>query len=558
MSALWRAWRVVAAARPALLAQGAALQIGVLAAGVGLLGLSGWFIAAAGAAGMAGAGLAFNVFGPAAGVRGLALARTAGRYGERLLTHDATLRALAALRVDLLRRQAAAGLDQMLRLRGARALNRMTADVDALDGVALRLALPLAAALAVLAAAWLALWLGVGPEVAGWVVGCYALAGGAVLAVTARAGRGPSVAAERAGQALRRAAIDMVRARTELIVHGRMTDQRARVLAEDRAARDAALRLDRVDRGAGLALALVAAAAMAGAMALGGGLVAAHRLSAPVAGLGFFVALALAELTPALRRGMAELGRMQDAAGRVMAGRVMADGGVAGAVGAKHPAAAESQATVAGGLLAERLSYRRPGALRPVFAGLSLRVGPGETVALVGPSGSGKSTLLFVLAGLLAPEAGRVRLAGVALDGLSEAELRARLALLPQRSALVAGTVRENLALARDGLSEDEAWAVLEAAGLDTVIRAKGGLAAQLGEGGAGLSGGEARRLALARALLRRPQLLLLDEPTEGLDAATAARVLAGVRRFLPEAAILAASHRPAELDWADRLIRLV
>jgi ATP-binding cassette subfamily C protein CydC len=547
MNALGQVWRQIARARPGTLALGAVLQVLVLASGAALLGLSGWFITAAGAAGLATAGAVFNVFGPSAGVRALALGRTAGRYGERLLTHDATLRALAALRVDLMRRQARAGLDAMLRLRGATALNRMTADVDALDGVALRLVLPLVSAAAVLVLAGLLLWLDVAAGVALWVAGAFVLAGGAVLLATARAGRAPSVASERAGQALRREVIDLVRARTELIVHGRMADQRALVQARDGEARAAARALDRVDRGAGLALALVAALAFAGALALGGDLVAAGRISAAQAALGVFVALALAEVTPALRRGMAELGRMQDAAGRVVEG-----------AGAVAVAAKPSPGAAAGGLVVEGLTYRRPGAARPVFAGLSLSVAPGETVAVAGPSGTGKSTLLFVLAGLIAPEAGRVTVAGTALDVLPEADLRARLTLLPQRTALVAGTVWENLALARDGVTEAEAWAALTAAALAETIRDKGGLDARLGEGGAGLSGGEARRLALARAILRRPAILLLDEPTEGLDPDTAQRVLAGIRAALPQAAILTASHRAAELGWASRVIRLL
>lgn len=547
MSALWQAWGRIARARPATLTLGAVLLVVVLVAGAALLGLSGWFITAAGAAGLAGAGLVFNVFGPAAGVRGLAIARTAARYGERVLSHDATLRALAALRVDLMRRQAGAGLDAMLRLRGATALNRMTADVDALDGVALRLVLPIPAAVLTLAMAFGLIWLTVSAKVAIWVVGCLGVGGGLVLLITARAGRDPSVTAERAGQALRREVIDMIRARTELIVHGRMADQRARVAAEDRASRAAAIRQDRVDRGAGLALALVVAAAMAGAMALGGALVADGKVLPSAAALAVFVALGLAEITPALRRGMADLGRMQDAAGRILEA-----GAQDGEAGQAPPAAAE------GGLVLMGLTYRRPGAQKPIFADLSLSVAPGETVAVVGPSGTGKSTLLFVTAGLLRPEAGEVRVAGTPLAALPEAELRARLALMPQRTALVAGTVFDNLALARDGLTEDEAWAALQAAALDAVIRAKGGLGTRLGEGGAGLSGGESRRLALARTLLRRPAVLLLDEPTEGLDTDTARQVLAGIRAFLPKAAILIASHRAVELGWTNRVHRLV
>jgi ATP-binding cassette subfamily C protein CydC len=118
--------------------------------------------------------------------------------------------------------------------------------------------------------------------------------------------------------------------------------------------------------------------------------------------------------------------------------------------------------------------------------------------------------------------------------------------MVPQRSALIAGTICDNLALAGP-VGAAEMWAALEAADIARAIRERGGLGMQLGEGGSGLSGGQARRLAIARALLRRPQLLLLDEPTEGLDDATAARVLDGIRRMLPGTAILAALHRHSE-----------
>ncbi|MGM0585161.1 MAG: amino acid ABC transporter ATP-binding/permease protein [Pseudomonadota bacterium] len=548
MTPLWRAFRLVWGAERSAMRRGAALTVCVLAMGAGLLALSGWFITAAGAAGLAGIGVAFDVFRPSAGIRFLALGRTAARYGERLLTHDATLRALSALRIDLLRRQAGADWDALTRLRGETALTRITADVDALDGVALRLALPVMAGLVTLALAFAGLaWL-THPAVALAVSGGFALGGALALWRMGRASLAPSARAEQATQRLRRAMIDLSRARRDLVVFGRMPRQRARVLEADAEARAALARLDAAERRAGLVLGALTAAIGAGALALGGRLAASGDLSAPLAALGFFAALGLAETVAPLRRGVAELGRMRDAAGRIFPGAARPDPPA-------RTAAPAPQAPAA--LEARELTCRRPGAPRPVIRGVSLTVAPGETVALVGASGSGKSTLLALMAGLLTPETGEVRWRGRPLQDWPEPALRAELTLVPQRSALIAGTIRDNLALARDALDDAEALAALEAAALAQTVAAKGGLSARLGERGAGLSGGEARRLALARGLLRRPRALLLDEPTEGLDAATARAVLAGIRRLLPGAAILVASHRPAERAWADRVVRL-
>ncbi|MDX5381987.1 MAG: ABC transporter, partial [Rhodobacterales bacterium] len=147
MTALWHIFRLILREQPAALLRGAALSFVVLVMGAALLGLSGWFITAAAAAGLAGMGAVFDVFRPSAMVRFLALGRAAARYGERVLTHDATLRALEVLRVQLLGVLVAAPYQRMVRLRGAQAVNRLTADIDALDGVPLRLVLPVVAGL---------------------------------------------------------------------------------------------------------------------------------------------------------------------------------------------------------------------------------------------------------------------------------------------------------------------------------------------------------------------------------------------------------------------------
>jgi ATP-binding cassette, subfamily C, bacterial CydC len=554
MTALWAIFRLILRDQHTGILRGIALSLIVLVMGVALLGLSGWFITAAAAAGLAGAGAVFDVFRPSAMVRFLALGRAAARYGERMLTHDATLRALESLRLRVLAAHLSAPYATMIRVRGAQVLNRLTADIDALDGVPLRLVLPVLAGISTQLLALVALWVLVAPAVAFWVVGGYVLGAALTFGWMARTTVPLSRRAEAAAQAFRTRLIDLIRARRDLAVYGRLMAQKDAVLAADDRRRSLRRLLDRAERRAGTALGVVGTFVAAGALGIGLMLVQVGQVQPAFAALGFFAALALAETLAPLRRAVSDLGRMADAARRVR--RDLAEPTSASPPVVKPHAEAVLPVAEAVDLRVADLTLVRADTNTPVVVGLSFVVGRGETVAITGASGAGKSTLLLAIAGLHPVAAGHIALGGRAVTDWPEAELRGLLTLLPQRSTLMTGTVAEALRLANP-VGDVRLWQVLEAVQLAAVIRSKGGLAARIGPRGDGLSGGEARRLALARALLRNPGVLLLDEPTEGLDEVTALAVLQGVRRLLPEAAILIAAHRKVETDFADRVLKL-
>lgn len=545
MKALWRVFLRVWRRRFGALAIGILLSVSVLGAGLALLGLSGWFITAAGMAGLAGAGLTFDVFRPSAGVRFLALGRAAARYGERLATHDATLKGLAELRVALLSAMLQKPVVLLARLRGSERLNHLTIDVDALDGVALRLVMPAIAATLVLAAALVLIgWL-VLPSVALWEVGSYVCGLGAALVFAARFSRQPSRFAQRAMQALRMRFIDMMRGQTELAVAGRLEDHRQSILDAHRRLQRAQARIDAVERVSAILLGLAGTIAAGGGLLIGGLAVADGKIDPASAALGFFAALALVETAAPLARGIAELGKMTDAARRIEAQFDDPAGPAPGNPMPASPLPGDYPLLSVSDLACLQRS-------RVLFQGVSFSVGAGETLSLVGPSGSGKTTLLNVVRGLMTPAQGSVIVEGRPLDALGEAERAACIGYLPQRTALVSGTIADNLRVADPAASNDMLWHSLKIACLDRVVEERGGLDCQLGEAGLGLSGGERRRLALARMLLRRPRIILLDEPTEGLDEETARMLLERLRQGFPEAAILVAAHRDAERAWAN------
>lgn len=509
---------------------GALLATLTVLAGMGLLGTSGWFITATGLAGLSAAAfLAFNVFVPSAAIRLLALGRTFGRYFERVVTHDATLAALAALRERLFRGWAEPMAARVLLRRPARLLFRLTHDVDALETVYLRLLVPAVAACgaALLAGGLLGLldWrLGLAMFV--WLLAC----GWGIALFAARRAVPLALRRAHALERLREGTADLVAGQTDLAMAGRLGEHCARLAAIDEHLARADDRLHRLETGAGWAYAAAGHLTVAAVLLAAGWLARQGTIGAPLAALAVFTALAALEPFAALRRGAIEAGRSRLAARR-LAPRL-------------RPAEPAKPCSPAGqaALYLHQASVFHTGRGRAALLDASLCIEQGERVAVIGLSGAGKSTLLALASGEVAPTAGWVE--------------STPCTWLTQKTELFQDSLRDNLRLAAPEAGDERLWEVLDAAGLGREVRAfTRGLDTPLGEGGLGLSGGQARRLALARLLLRDAPFWLLDEPTEGLDDGTAADVLARLARHAAGRTVLVATHLRREAALADRLL---
>ncbi len=510
----------------ATLRRAALLAAAVAGATIVLLGLSGWFITAAGAAGLAGAATArvFNYMLPSAGIRLLAIVRTGARYGERLASHAAAFAVLARVRPALFRSIAAAPVRQALALSTGSATARLVQDVGAIEGAVVRRSATWAAVAAV--ATGVALTAAAGPIVAGTL----AAMTGLTLAVTFRhlaVGRQHGVALQRMQGEMRELLATQLSAAPELRCYAMQDttiDQIARL--------DARLAATRRDQARVAARAEAIAAGMAGLGAVAA-FVVALPAGVPLAALSALTAVTTIDGLAPLLRDRAARGATIEATERLS--------------DLFRPVAA---AVTIGP------------ACNPTLAlpGLSLTAPPDARIAITGVSGVGKTTLLETLLGLRTDGTDGIFVGGRPLVGMDPAVLRGMFAWCPQDAQLLAGSIRDNLLLARPDAHDAELWQALDDACLGHRIRLlPEGLDSWVGEDGSRLSGGERRRLCLARAYNARAPWLLLDEPTEALDGQTEQQVIQrlNTRLMRTQQGLIVVTHRAALLKMCTQHVML-
>jgi ATP-binding cassette subfamily C protein CydC len=499
--------------------------------GAGLLGLAGWFIAASAVAGLAAAST-FSFLFPSAGVQALAWARTLGRYGERITTHEATLDLAGSLRTRLFARALGLSRDSVAELRSGELLGRITVDSDAVENLLLRSIFPVLSSVAALIGT-AGLFVLLSPALAVLLV-VGALITGGVLVGLARHQAGPPASRWVAARArARHTLIETLDGLPELRSFGaeqRAADSVSGALTRFTESRQHLTRLEAAGRSVGTLLTDLTLLAV---VATAAGLIGTGALPAPA-----FVAvslLAIAALETVVGVHGARAARARACAAFARLGELFPD---------RSTRASPALHVVEGVLWQVDVA--------PVDPQGPFGLRPGETILLTGASGSGKSTILRAITGQSTAVV-HVDFAGVDAASIDPEALAAHVTLVAQDAHIFDGTVRDNLVLAAPGATEPELWKALAAAALDdTVAGFPGGLDTPVGPGGTALSGGQRRRLSVAQGLLRRADVLLLDEPTESLDAQTAARLLAGVRAFDPNSGLVIALHdrQSPQLPW--------
>lgn len=480
-------------------------------------------------------------------VRALGVSRGVFRWLERMLTHDVALRGVVSLRTSLFTALASRTDDALTRLRRGELLARLGDDAQELGDHVIKAIVPALVA-AVMLVVVLATFAPLSLPATAAMAASLLLAAVAAPYFAHRAAALTEQAVLTTRGDVTSHSLEILDDATSLRVDGRLETALAR-LAAAQSAHDAAI--DRAARPAALAAAAVPASmvlAVTGSLLAAGAAWTAGDLSAGQIGILLLLPLSSFEAATALPAAATQHARSRAAAERLDA--LIGEGGEGDG---SAPVPAERPATAS--LTARDLTAGwSPDA--PCVRGLDLDLAPGSRLAVVGPSGSGKSTLLATLAGLLAPLGGEV--------STDAASLREAVTMFAEDGHVFATTLRENLRVVRGDLTDEEALAALAAVGLDDWLATlPHGLDTMLGPDGTTVSGGERRRLLLARAVVRRGPVLLLDEPTEHLDTARGDALLAalltpGDESLVPASStVVVVTHRPEAVPADTPVLRI-
>jgi ATP-binding cassette subfamily C protein CydC len=478
-------------------------------------------------------------------VRGAAITRTAGRYFERLVSHDATFRVLQHLRIYTFSKLLPLSPAGLARYGQGELLNRIVADVDTLDHLYLRVISPLVGAFVVIMVVTLGL------SVLDLTL---AITLGGIMLLTLfilpplfyQAGK-------RTGQNLthlrgqyRQQLTSWLQGQAELTIFGASVRYRAQMEATELQWHEAQRRQSELTALSQALMLLIGALAVIVMLWMASGGVGGNTQPGALIALFVFCALAAFEALAPVTGAFQHLGQV-----------------IASALRITELTEQKPEVTFpdAGSTVSEPITltlrdvcFSYPGQAQNALDTLSLQAKPGEHVAILGRTGCGKSTLLQLLTRAWNPQHGEILFNDRPISTLSESTLRQSISVVPQRVHLFSATLRDNLLLAAPQASDDALSEILCRVGLEKLLE-DDGLNAWLGEGGRQLSGGELRRLAIARAVLHDAPLMLLDEPTEGLDATTESQMLELISDVMRDKTVLMVTHRLRGLSRFNQII---
>ncbi|MCB5358923.1 heme ABC transporter ATP-binding protein/permease CydC [Vibrio lentus] len=526
------------------LSLGMLLAFATLSASIGLLTLSGWFISASAVAGLTIARETFNYMLPGGGVRGLAMSRTAGRWGERVVSHNATFKLLTDLRIFFFKKLAPLIPGRISNLRDADLLNRLVADVDAMDHVYLRLVSPVT--VGVFGIFFLTLFLMWFDSSLGLILGSILLIMLLVWPILFyKLGKrnGGELTQNKAD--LRVTTLDWIEGYSELTLFGAEERYRNAILETQRklmanqfvnanltGMASAALMLFN-----GLTLVLMLWLAADG---VGG------NAPDPFIALMAFATMASFELLMPIAGAFQHLGQTLSSARRL------------NEVILSEPEVqfAEEKLDINKPLdiTFSNVTFNYPDSERSVLNAVDLTIPATNKVAIVGQTGSGKSTLIQLLTRYWDPKKGYISIAGIELTQWNESQLRESISVVSQRVDILNGTLRDNLLIARPEATDDHLANILKDVGLEKLFE-NNALDSWLGDGGRQLSGGEKRRIGIARAILHDAPILLLDEPTEGLDKQTEQSIMTLFEKHFEGKTVIFITHRLIGLESMDSIV---
>ena len=528
---------------------GTILAITSLSASIGLLSLSGWFLAASF---LVGSTILFNFFYPSSGVRGLAIGRTISRYFERLVTHDATFRVLAELRISVFKKLIPLSPSGLNHFRNSELLNRLVADVDTLDTLYLNLLSPFISAIMVIT--FMAIGLSFVSALLAVIICSTLLALLFIFpAIFYRLGQKSGKKIIQARAEYRSQFIEWIQLNAEFLLFGLVPQMTQKLEKTEQTWLHSQSKESQLTGFSNALLTFINGILVCVVFLLVTTAIDASNADNPEAlvALVIFCVMASAEILMPIGIAFLHLGQLITAAERLndlieQRPLVEFNGST------RWQKIAENQPLVR----FEKVTFNYPSNHQATLNGLSSEVNKGQKVAILGKTGSGKSTIFQLLNRHYDPTSGQILLANCNMADYPEATLRSHLVTLSQRVHIFSQTLRDNLLMGNPHATDEQLKLVLEQVELAYLLQEQD-LDLWLGEGGRPLSGGEQRRLGLARILLSNAELVLLDEPTEGLDRETEQQILMLIFAHCQARTLLMITHRLQGLERFDRVYRI-